>query len=215
LDPNLSILRDFGGSRLTTTERENILEMVGNGSMNPLEVLKKILPADRMMKPANIRAGESNNSSSSNSLTVAEVLITGERGHKTQLASCCTPKPPDEIVGYITRGRGVSVHRQNCKLLKGLDNERFIRTAWNLGGGRLYTAKIRIDRRSRIGLLRDIANVFADRNLPVLDIENIRESDSDLGYMIVVAQVDTLETLSDIIQQLEEIEGVFGAREVD
>ena len=216
LDPNLSLFKIYEGKKLSVRERENVIERVGNSSLNALDVIKKVLPADQIMKRTSKK--EMVNEVLSEGISFEEkpeVLITGEKGHKTQMASCCMPKPEDSIVGYITRGRGVTIHKENCKVLKGLEQDRFIKTSWSTQKVPEYTVKLRMDRRSRIGLLRDVADVFAKNELPILDIHNMREEGTDMGYMIIEASLDSLETLNKIIQQLEGLEGIFSVKEID
>ena len=216
LDPNLSLFKIYEGKKLSVRDRENVIERVGNGSLNSLDVIKKVLPADQVMKRTSKK--EMANEVLSEGISFEEkpeVLITGEKGHKTQMASCCTPKPEDPIVGYITRGRGVTIHKKDCKVLRGLEQDRFIKTSWSTQKVPEYTVKLRLDRRSRIGLLRDVADVFAKNELPILDIHNMREEGTDMGFMIIDASLDSLETLSKIIQQLESLEGIFSVKEID
>ncbi len=216
LDPNLSFFKVYEGKKMSVRERENVVERVGNGSLNALDVIKKVLPTDQVLKRTSKKEMAHEVLSESISFEERpEVLITGEKGHKTQMASCCTPKPEDLIIGYITRGRGVTIHKENCKVLKGLDQDRFIKTSWSTQKVPEYTVKLRMDRRSRIGLLRDVADVFAKNELPILDIQNIREEGTDMGYMIIEASLDSLDTLSKIIQQLESLEGIFSVKEID
>ena len=212
----MSLFKVYEGKKLSVRERENVIERVGNSSLNALDVIKKVLPADQVMKRSSKE--EMANEVLAESISFEEkpeVLITGEKGHKTQMASCCTPKPEDTIVGYITRGRGVTIHKKNCKVLKGLEQDRFIKTSWSTQKVPEYTVKLRLDRRSRIGLLRDVADIFAKNELPILDIHNVREEGTDMGYMIIEASLDSLETLNKIIQQLESLEGIFSVKEID
>lgn len=216
LDPNLALFKNYNGQRLSIRERENLVEKVGNGSFNASDVLKKVLPIEKVLKRTTKQDMTKQVLSESISFQERpEVLITGEKGYKTQIASCCTPHPDDTIIGYITRGRGVTIHKKNCKVLKGLDSARFIKTAWSSQKISQYTAKLRLNRRSRIGLLRDVADVFAINQLPILDIENIREAGTDQGYMVITASLDSFDTLSKIMRELEAVEGVFGVKEID
>ncbi len=115
LDPNFSIFKTYGGQRLSIRERENLIERVGNGSINSLDVIKKVLPINQIMKRSSKEELAKEVLAESISFEEKpEVLITGEKGHKTQIASCCTPVPGDPIIGYITRGRGVTIHKQKC-----------------------------------------------------------------------------------------------------
>jgi GTP diphosphokinase / guanosine-3',5'-bis(diphosphate) 3'-diphosphatase len=216
LDANYSLFKAYDGQKLSVKERENLVERVGNGSLNSIEVLKSVLPVDQMMrKTTKTEMAREVLAESINFDEKPEVLITGEKGFKTQMASCCVPQPNDPIIGYVTQGRGVSIHRQNCKMLKGLEISRFIKTSWSSQKVHEYTVKLRIDRRSRIGLLRDVADVFARNELPIMDLENVREGGSDQGYMLITASVDSFETVSKIIHELEEVDGVFNVKEID
>ena len=216
LDSNYSLFRVYNGRKLSVKERENLIESVGNGSLNSIDILKKILPMEQVMKKSS--KAEMTHEVLAESISFEEkpeVLITGEKGFKTQISTCCMPQPNDPIIGYVTQGRGVSIHRQDCKMLKGLNPSRFIKTAWSSQRVHEYSVKLRLDRRSRIGLLRDVADVFARNELPILDLENIREQGSDVGYMVITASMDSFETLSKIIHELEEVDGVFAVKEID
>jgi GTP pyrophosphokinase len=145
----------------------------------------------------------------------AEVLITGEKGYKTQIATCCMPKTNDEIVGYITRGRGVTIHKKTCKVLKGMGEDRLIKASWSSQKQTEYEVKLKLTRKSRIGMLRDIAAIFADAELPIIDIQNIRHENTDMGETIIIASFDNIETLNMIIQKLEATPGIFSVKEID
>ncbi len=217
LDPNLSIFKIYGGEKLSIRERENVIERVGNGSLNPSDVIKKVLDVEHFMKQTSKKQMSKEVLSESVNFEEKkpEILITGEKGYKTQIASCCTPTPENKIIGYITRGRGVTIHRQGCKVLNGLDAERLIRTNWSTKRVPKYTAKLKIERRSRIGMLRDVAEIFAQNELPILDIENIREEGTDKGHLIITVSLDCFDTLNDLIRQLENVDGVFSVKEID
>lgn len=216
LDPNLSLFKTYGGKKLSIRERENLIERVGNGSLHALEVLKKILPVDQIMKrPTQKELATEVLAENINFEEKPEVLITGEKGHKTQIASCCMPTPEHSIIGYITRGRGVTIHKKDCSVLKGLDHNRLIKTSWSTKKVPEYTVKLRVDRRSRMGLLRDVADVFVQHQLPILDVENIREEGTDQGHMIFTTTLDNFDTLDILIRELENVDGVYGVKEID
>lgn len=216
LDPNMNILKNYGGKKLSIREREGLVEKIGNGSVDVISVIKDVLPEDKLMKRT------SKESMSKEVLTEgvkleekSEILITGDKGYKTQIATCCHPKPNEPIIGYITHGRGVTIHSQKCKTLKGLEHERFIKASWSTEKQPKYEVKLLLTRQSRIGMLRDIADVFAIAQLPILDIENIRHEGSDVGEMIITASFDSIETLNMIIEKLEAVPGIFSVKEID
>ena len=215
LNPDLSVLKKYSDKKMTIREREELLEKIGNGSVDAISVIKKIIPTEKVMKKASKKSESEALTEGIQLETKAEVLITGEKGYKTQIATCCKPKPPDEIVGYITRGRGVTIHKAGCKVLKGHNENRLIKASWSMSTKPEYEVKLLINRQSRIGMLRDVATIFADNEIPILDIQNIRHENSDLGEMIITTNLDSLETLNMIIQKLEETPGIFSVKEID
>ena len=215
LDPNLSIFKTYDGQKLTIKERETLVERVGNGSLSTVDILKNVLPIDKLMKEVSQKDSKGVLSQNvSYEEKKPEILITGEKGHKTIIASCCQPTPEDHIIGYITRGRGVTIHKQNCKVLNGLDERRLIRTSWSTSKIPKYTVKMRLEIRSRLGLLRDVADVFVQHRLPIMDIQFGRQEDSDLGFFVVSVSLDSFDTLNSIIHQLEAVDGVFAVKEI-
>ena len=216
LNPTLNILKKYKAKKLSIRERENLLESIGNGSMDVMKVIKNVLPADKVMK-------KHTRTAITKQVLVEgvtfeekpEILITGEKGYKTHIASCCHPKPTNNIIGYITRGYGITIHNQSCKVLDGLDSARLIKASWSTQKEHGFIVKLALERRSRIGLLRDIAEIFANNRLPILDIENICYEGSDLGKMIITFGLDSLETLNLIIEKLESISGIFDVKEID
>jgi GTP pyrophosphokinase len=97
------------------------------------------------------------------------VLVVGTDGLMTQLARCCKPAPPDDIVGFVTRGKGVSIHRLTCKNFAEMRNkapERVIQTTWGEHGkDTVYPVDIFVLAQDRQGLLRDISEVFLRKKL--------------------------------------------------
>lgn len=215
LDPDLSILRNYKDKRMTIREREELLEKIGNGSVDVMAVIKKILPADKILKTTTIKKEVSPLIEGIEIGKDAEVLITGDKGYKTQIATCCTPMPGDAIIGYITRGRGVTVHKKDCNVLRGHSDKRLIKASWSTKKEPKYEVTLILQRRSRIALLRDVADVFATAELPIIDIQNVRYENTDMGEMIITASFDSLDSLNEIIQKLEDIPGIFNVRESD
>lgn len=217
LDPNLSIFKVYEGEKMSIRERENLVERIGNGSLNAIDVLKKVISVEHVMKERSTKeiAKEVLSEGVNFEEKKPEILITGEKGHKTMIASCCHPTPEDPIIGYITRGRGVTIHKKNCKVLNGLEKDRLIKTSWSSKRVPKYTAKLRIERRSRLGLLRDVAEVFVVNQLAIMDIQNVRDENSDQGHFIMTVSLDSFETLDSLIQQLTNVDGVFSVKEID
>ena len=215
LDPNYSLLKNYEGEKMTLKEREALLEKIGNGSVDVVSVIKKVLPTEKILPRSSKKTLSKEVLTEGVKLDNADILITGDKGYQTQIATCCMPGPGDEIIGYVTRGRGVSIHKAKCKMLDGLDSKRFIKASWSTAKKTEYEVKLKLKRQSRIGMLRDVADVFASNGLPILDIENKRTEGSDVGDMFITASFDSLETLNTIIEKLEKVPGIFSVTEVD
>ena len=146
----------------------------------------------------------------------------------TQLARCCHPAPPDPIVGFVTRGKGVSIHRQGCTALEALkqrSSERILEVDWGdwrapataasgrgAGRERRYPVAIQIEARDRPGLLRDIGEVLArDRN-NVLSVRS--QTHGEGARLTLIIEVPSSEALGPVFDQITRIDGVFGCRRI-
>jgi len=208
LSGDLSLLKNYSDKKMTVKERGELLEKVGNGSVDALSVIKKILPKKAMMASQLEPQATSRVMADTVKLEKKdEVLITGQKGYKTQLATCCNPTIENEIIGYITRGRGVTIHKENCKVLMGHDKARFVKASWGLKMKPTYDVRLEIEKQSRIGLLRDIAEVFARNNLSVEDLH--------IGKSLTVdTTVDSVDTLDKLIEELETVPDIYKVKEV-
>jgi GTP pyrophosphokinase len=139
------------------------------------------------------------------------VLVVGTEGLMTQLARCCKPAPPDEIVGFITRGKGVSIHRANCKNLAQMRKnalERVIQTTWGEPGREtVYPVDIFILANDRQGLLRDISEVFSREKINVIGVST--QSAKGQARMSFTAEVSSTEQLQKALMVLRDVSGVL------
>lgn len=144
------------------------------------------------------------------------VLVVGVDSLLTQLAKCCRPAPPDLVKGYVTKGRGVSVHRATCSnflQLQSKDAGRVIEVAWNRAstktGDMKYAVDIHIVADDRQGLLRDISEVLAKEKINVIGVKT--QSSSDLARMTFTVEIlDTL-GLAKVLTSVGSVKGVRNA----
>jgi GTP pyrophosphokinase len=141
------------------------------------------------------------------------VLVVGVDSLLTQTARCCRPVPPDEIVGFVTRGRGVSVHRAGCSNATALGNrhpERLIEVAWGAAPETVYPVDVVVLAQDRSGLLRDISEVFAREKLNVVGVNTLsRRGEAQMNFTVEVADAAALRRA---LGQLAEVAGVYSAR---
>lgn len=141
------------------------------------------------------------------------VLVAGVGSLMTQLARCCRPAPPDEIAGFITKGRGVSIHRRSCPSYQGLiaqQPERGIEVGWGDTTGNSYPVDIHIHAPERANLLRDITEIFARLRINVVGVNT--QSRRALSQMVFTAEVKNGDEVHKLLQALEEIPGVQAQR---
>ena len=144
-----------------------------------------------------------------------EITISGIGDLLCNFARCCRPVPPENISGYITQGRGVSIHRQDCGNYLSLyarHPERVIEVDWGNAADAIYPVELQLHAYDRQGLLRDISSVFADENVSVDSIQTQTDKQSMQVTMELNVAVPGLPTLSRIINRLEQLPNVTSVR---
>ncbi|BBN87481.1 RelA/SpoT family protein [Azospira sp. APE16] len=141
------------------------------------------------------------------------ILIVGVDKLLTQLARCCKPAPPDPIQGFVTRGKGVSIHRADCPdfaNLQALHPERVIETEWGGHPHGIFPVDITVDAHDRQGLLRDISDVFAREKINVIGVQTLsKQGQAHMGFTV---EILNLPQLTRTLKLIHEVQGVVGAR---
>jgi len=140
------------------------------------------------------------------------VLIVGVDRLMTQLARCCKPVPPDAIVGFVTRGRGVSIHRKDCASLAELQArfpERMITAGWGVQEGRVFPLDIVVRANDRQGLLHDVSELLSREQINVTAANT--HSRGGVATMSFTVEVDGLPRLTRTLALIAEVDGVFQA----
>ncbi len=138
--------------------------------------------------------------------TGINVTVLGLKGILTGMAKCCNPAPGDPIVGYITRGRGVSIHRQDCpNILRTQDRERLVRVSWGKPR-KTYPVPVRIHAYERLGLVKDVTTMISDEGINMLSINS--GTNKNLAWVDLVMEVHDLVELSRILDRLENLPNV-------
>ena len=145
------------------------------------------------------------------------VLVVGIGSLMTQLAKCCRPAPPDAISGFVTRGKGVSVHRSDCTSFRELavrNQERVIEVAWGTPKGNqtteVYPVDVAVQAADRQGLLRDISEVFAREKTNVIGVQT--QTVKDTANMTFTVEVSDAGRLNKVLAMVANVSGVRSAR---
>ena len=126
----------------------------------------------------------------------------------TSIARCCRPIHGDEIIGYITRSRGVTVHRMTCpNVLNETEIERIVTVGWGTTNT-LYPVRIQIRAWDRVGLLRDVTSTVSDEGVNIA--ECVSEEDADISIITLTVHTLGIDQLSTVFLKLEGIRGIIG-----
>ena len=140
------------------------------------------------------------------------ILIVGVDRLLTQLARCCKPAPPDGIMGFVTRGRGVSIHRASCKSLAALlraHPERAIEAHWGEQGPGVFAVDVVVQAHDRQGLLRDVSEVFSRQRINVTAVNTA--SRQHVATMAFTVEVSGVDQLARTLAEIRDVPGVFSA----
>ena len=132
------------------------------------------------------------------------VFVKGEEGMVVRFAHCCNPVPGDDIVGYITRGRGVSVHRKDCVNLKdaSMENARMIEVSWNTGADSSFNADVQLIAYDKTGLIAGLTSMIAGLGIPLIAI-SARTNRNKTTVINLTLQVKDTEQLSQVMKQFQ------------
>jgi GTP pyrophosphokinase len=186
---------------------QELFSRVGFGKLAARQVVGRILPEEEVSEPGPLRK------------VVSRVLPFGQgqgpitvRGHGDMLATlakCCSPLPGEKIVGYITRGRGVSVHSRDCPNVANLlyNPEREIEVEWARQGSDLYASSLLIETEDRPGMLAKLAEAIAKLDSNITHIE--AETGTGRGMIAVVLQVRDHRHLDKLVRRVRSVPGVL------
>ena len=191
--------------------KEDLFILIGYGKMLAQDVLDILVPEKAPLSEegiAKIPVKEKKEKPSQ----FCPVIVEGMGNIMVQFARCCRPLPGDNITGFISRGRGIVVHRQPCKSLLTLDSERYVEVAWNSShkGKHQHVVGIQVLSPNVPGVLNNVSAVFADQNVNILNIKvsNTKEMKALSLFQVEVQNLNQLETL---IRSLKSLKNVISA----
>ena len=205
--------------RYSLSSLEDLYATVGFGGLSTMQLLNRLveeyrkqnkaeappLPLEKIEEPKKPAPTSSSNG----------VIVKGESGMLVRFARCCNPLPGDDIVGYITRGRGVSVHRADCINLKdaGVEPERMIEVEWESSGAGSYEADIQMLCYDHAGLFAEISLMFAAQEVPVTAVtaHTVRNKQGlcTMNMTIVIKTTQQLDRLLRDLQKRPDVIEVF------
>ncbi|CCF82919.1 GTP pyrophosphokinase [Nitrolancea hollandica Lb] len=184
---------------------DDFLAAVGYGAVSPQQISSRLVETTE-------RQVLTTPPKSSASAIPPSLRVLGVGDLYTRLASCCKPVYGDAIVGYVTRGRGITVHRADCYNAMHVDEtERLIQVSWGDEQRQYYPVQARLEAWDRVGLLRDITTCVADEKVNMLSVLTNVHDDRTVTVLMTL-EVDGIKQLSRILQKLEGIRDVYDVR---
>ncbi|MCO5176083.1 MAG: hypothetical protein M9890_03795 [Thermomicrobiales bacterium] len=184
---------------------DDFLAAVGYGGVTPQQIATRLVES----REPEVLTPPPTHSSITGPSTL-QVMGVGDL--YTRLANCCKPVYGDDIVGYVTRGRGITVHRADCSNMRNVDEDgRKVHVSWGEQATRSYPVAIRIEAWDRVALLRDITGLVADESVNLLSVLTDVHPDRTVTVLMTI-EVSGVKQLSHLLQRVEAIRGVFDVR---
>ncbi len=190
---------------------DDFLAAIGYGDINSHQIVTKILESESEEEELELPPAIP-----PPALSISEIKVKGVGNILTNLARCCNPLPGDAIVGYITRGRGVTIHRRDCpnilaRLAKS-ERERLIEVDWGQGVAQTYPVMIKVRAWDRGGLLRDIAAVVADEDVSMSAANVTTHKKENMATIIATLEIASIAQLSRVLTKIGQLPNVLEAR---
>ncbi len=212
-----SVLRKYG-----FRDWDSVLAAVGHGGLKEGQVVNKMVEESEKAKKKNVtdvKIMESVGDAKEQKIRIAKagkgIVVKGIDDVAVRFSKCCNPVPGDEIVGFVTRGRGVTIHRTDCVNVLHLaesERERLIDAEWQSGAqtsaGEKYTTEIKIYGNNRTGLLVDISKILTERGIDVTSM-NVRTSKQGTATITMSFDISSVDELNKIIDRLRQVESVL------
>ena len=199
--------------RYSMTDIDDIYAAIGYRGLTTRQIVHPLIEHAKRDRQEQERlqaaADGSKGSDSKPSGSVHGIRVVGQENMAVRFAGCCTPLPGDEIIGYITRGRGVSVHRRDCENAEALlrDADRIIQVEWATDEKTKYPVNITILATERVGLLMSISQMLMNMNINLRSINANQDSD-DIVTVKLTFDVNNAEHLESILKNLKKVDGV-------
>lgn len=212
LDDNLSMFRTVEGKKTSLKQREEFIKKVGRGALLPCALIKKVLTLEEIIIGRklfdHLKTREFKKIPTEENLP--KILIDGEENMPYQFVRCCDASFADELVGYITRGKGVSIHKRTCSVLQNMKDARLIPVSV-IGGVKSYPVGIRVEVEDRVGLVRDISQVIADNKINIIDFSKgtVHENHIDINIIVGINNFDQLDRMLYSLEKISSVRRAF------
>lgn len=194
---------------------DDLIAHVGFGKLTPLQILNKALPELEKQEAPEVKetsilqklVGKRKKKDSTG------IVVKGLNDILVRFSKCCNPLPGDPIIGYITQGQGVTIHRKGCVNVMKMSNERQIEVQWSDEVSESYPANIKVRTEDRFGLLADIASVISKHKSNILNAKT-ETQDTGLGLFYFTILVESTDQLRKIMSDIRKVKKVTGVKRI-
>ncbi len=198
------------------SNQEDFLAAIGCGDITTVDIAQRVLKLGKPEEEPKTLAEELQTTEAPQKPAISGngIRVQGVGNMLTVLARCCNPMPPDEIIGFVTRGRGVSVHRRDCPNVLNLSQERLIKVDWGsaASSGTMSRVKIRVKAYDRAGLLKDITAILDDEKINMLDASAVTARQDNLALITATLEVRNAEQVSRVLSRIDRLPNVVEVR---
>jgi RelA/SpoT family (p)ppGpp synthetase len=189
---------------------EDLLAAIGAGDINTQQIAGRVLD---LVKPSQLTFALPPGAPSRAAPTPSTgVRVRGAGGLMTHLAHCCNPLPGDKIVGYVTRGRGVTIHRRDClSVLRMSEGERLIEVEWGDEAAETYPVVVQVRAYDRPGLFRDIASVIAEESINMSAANLSTQPRNHMAKMMLTLEISDVNQLARVLTRIARLPNVVEA----
>src|SRR5690554_236077 len=197
--------------RFNMQHLDDLLAAIGAGDVRLHQVVNQLRPEAAVAAERIERITAKKPKHGAASSRQSDVTVEGIGNLLVQFAKCCQPVPGDNILGFVTQGRGVSVHRDDCEQLKHLleqHPERALEVSWSLHNRGRYQVHLRLIADDRHGLLHDITSVLANEKFHVVQLDSRSDSNTQQAVITVGALIEHQDSVQRMINRLSQLKGI-------
>ncbi|MCB0115509.1 MAG: bifunctional (p)ppGpp synthetase/guanosine-3',5'-bis(diphosphate) 3'-pyrophosphohydrolase, partial [Caldilineaceae bacterium] len=212
----LSVTLNFDTvARLVGFEKtDDFMAAIGYGDVNTQTIAQKIIEHERSLQPQPINLP--NRETERDDDVLEGIHVAGLEGLLARPARCCHPVPGDPIVGYVTKGRGVTIHRNDCPNILAQQNDkehaRLVEVQWGVESTETYPVSIQVKAYDRAGLLRDVTGLVADEKINLRSAEAVTGMKNNIAQINATLEISDISQLSRVLTRIERLPNVLEVR---
>ena len=195
--------------RMALTTEEDLYANVGFGGLTTNQVLTRLIEEYRKEHPIEAIEVPIVPEKKKKSTSKTGILVGGESTFTVRMAHCCSPVPGDEIVGYISRGRGVAIHRKDCPNVADFGKERLIEASWDTGGVESFSATLHIISEDKGGLLAQMTAYIAAAKISITSATIKTDNTQGTAETVITVLINNAQEVDDLMAKIRNLSGVI------